>query len=81
MSYLGVNRYQNILWFNKEGFEDLMWWLFIIATVEISAGEDELIQEEKKYKHILDCYNVISDLLIKSQASGYMLEKLLGLVK
>ena len=37
LNYLGVNRYQDILWFNKEAFEDLMWWLFIIAAVEISV--------------------------------------------
>jgi hypothetical protein len=37
LGYLGVNRYQEVLWFNKEAFEDLLWWLFIIAAVEITC--------------------------------------------
>jgi glycosidase len=81
LSYLGVNRYQNVLWFNKEAFEDLLWWLFIIAAVEISAGQGKSNREEINPSLILDCYKVISDLLLKSQDSGYMLEKLLELVK
>ena len=76
LSYLGVNRYQDILWFNKEAFEDLMWWLFIIAAVEISIRQDEI---DRKY--ILYCYNEISLLLANAQASGYKLEKLLELLK
>ena len=36
LNYLGVNRYQDVLWFNKEAFEDLMWWLIYHRGVEIS---------------------------------------------
>jgi glycosidase len=76
LSYLGVNRYQDILWFNKEAFEDLMWWLFIIAAIEIAVRQDET-----DGKSILYCYNEISHLLANAQASGYKLEKLLELLK
>jgi hypothetical protein len=38
LGYLGVNRYQDVLWFNKEAFEDLLWWLYIIAAVETSVA-------------------------------------------
>ncbi len=81
LNYLGVNRYQDILWFNKEAYEDLLWWLYIIATIEISAALDESNQAGLIPGRIVDCYNLISDLLSKSQASGYKLEKLLELVK
>jgi glycosidase len=30
-SFIGENRYEDVLWFNKESFETLMWWLFLIA--------------------------------------------------
>jgi glycosidase len=37
--YLGINRHQGVLWFNKESFEDLLWWMFIVAAVDIVSGE------------------------------------------
>lgn len=81
LNYLGVNRYQDVLWFNKEAYEDLLWWLFIIATVEISSSQVMGGQAIEPSKIILHCYNEISNLLIQAQVSGYKLEKLLDLLK
>ncbi len=81
LNYLGVNRYQDMLWFNKEAFEDLMWWLFIIGAVEISSLPIDDQQSSVDGKYILRCYEEISALLINAQGSGYKLEKLLDLVK
>jgi hypothetical protein len=81
LGYLGVNRYQGVLWFNKEAFEDLMWWLYIIAAVESSGSEGSDQPAEDTGKSILLCYNTISNILINAQASGYKLEKLLDLLK
>src|SRR4030042_4488853 len=33
--FLQVNQYNNIWWFNKESFEEFLWWLMLIAAVEI----------------------------------------------
>src|SRR5262249_27984143 len=38
--FLQVNRYQNILWFNKEAFARLLWWLELLAAVEACADPD-----------------------------------------
>jgi hypothetical protein len=81
LGYLGVNRYQDVLWFNKEAFEDLMWWLYIIAAVESSASEHSDQPGDDTGKSILRCYNTISNILINAQASGYKVEKLLELLK
>jgi len=81
LSYLGVNRYQDILWFNKEAFEDFLWWLYIVAVVEITAPADQGAYTNDIGNSILVCYNEISKLLANAQASGYKLEKLLDLVK
>jgi hypothetical protein len=79
--YLGVNRYQDILWFNKESFEDLLWWLYIIAALEVSCQYLKADQTENISRVLLKCYNGISNLISTSEASGYKLEKLLDLVK
>jgi hypothetical protein len=81
LGYLGVNRYQDVLWFNKEAFEDLMWWLYIIAAVESSGAEGSDKPGEDSGTSILRCYNTISNILINAQASGYKIEKLLDLLK
>ena len=79
--YLGVNRYQDVLWVNKESFEDLLWWLFIIAAVEISSQHLQIDQYNEIGNKILHCYNEISTLIQYAGSSGYKLEKLLELVK
>jgi hypothetical protein len=38
--FLGVNRHQGILWFNREAFRSLVWWMFAVSVVEILTGED-----------------------------------------
>ncbi len=81
LNYLGVNRYQDVLWFNKEAFEDLMWWLFIIGAVEISCTTFADSLSDTNGKYLLDCYNEITDILTNAQSSGYKLEKLLILLK
>jgi hypothetical protein len=80
-SLLGVNRYQDVLWFTKEAFEDLLWWLYIIAAVEISSQYLQTEQNNTVGKKILQCYSEISNLIERANASGYRLEKLLDSVK
>jgi glycosidase len=79
--FLGVNRYQDILWFNRESFEDLLWWLFIIASVDISRQHLQDDRDDIVGKNILQCYKVITSLVDQAQASGYKLEELLDFIK
>jgi hypothetical protein len=74
-AFLGLNRYQGILWFNQESFEELVWWLLTLAAVEISAGRetgDQAVAEE-----IVAWYDVIRRLRRAQEASGYRVERLL----
>jgi len=79
--FLGVNRYQDTLWFNKEAFEDLMWWIYIISVVEISSQHFQMDQNNDVGKKILQCFNETTTLIEQAEASGYKLEKLLDLVR
>jgi len=76
-SYLGVNRYQDILWYNREAFDDLIWWLDVLAVVDclVSLPVDQIPKE------IIQRYDVIQKILKAAEGSGYQVEKLLAALK
>ncbi|MBN2149058.1 MAG: alpha-amylase [Anaerolineales bacterium] len=76
-NFLGVNRYQDVLWFNQEAFDELTWWLFTTATIELCSQEKE---PGTVAKEINDCYDIVRRLLRAAQESGYQLERLLEAV-
>jgi hypothetical protein len=80
-AYLGVNRYQDMLWFNKESYEDLLWWLFVIATVEVSSQYLETEPASAGSKIIQRLYDEIGNLIELAGISGYQVEKLLQLAQ
>jgi hypothetical protein len=69
--FLQVNRYQGVLWFNKEAFEQLLWWLWLVAVVEIGA-------DPKRAEEISACSSIVEQLRQAGEKSGYQVEKLLG---
>src|SRR4029079_13853284 len=38
--FLQVNRAQGVLWFNKEAFERLLWWMLFTAVLTITADPE-----------------------------------------
>jgi hypothetical protein len=81
--YIGVNRYGGIDWFNQESFEEVLWWLFLIAVLEIIATqpEDQLRAGQlpaSVLTHIRKCFSVVENLLSAQERSGYQLEKLIS---
>jgi len=76
--FLQINRYQDILWYNREAFDELLWWLNISSLVT-SARE---IQEPEEIIEAAEArYAIIKQLLAAQAASGYQVEKLLAAVK
>ncbi len=71
--YLGVNRYQGVLWYNKESFEDLLWWLLLRDTLELLATEEETAALEA----LAERYAFVERLLEAEAASDYQVAKLL----
>jgi hypothetical protein len=78
-SFLQVHRFQDVLWFNKEAFEEFTQWMFIISTINILS--DDSLQSEQIAQGILRCYRVIKALEKAKQKSGYQVDKLLEAVK
>jgi glycosidase len=69
--FIGVNRYQGVLWFNRERFEELLWWLLLAAAVPaLAGGEGD--------GPIASATGAVAQLTEAARASGYQLEKLLA---
>jgi hypothetical protein len=80
--YLNIHRYQDILWFNQEAFERLCWWAFVISIVQAHAALDGAEPESGALcKTLLACYRLAETLLSAAKASGFQVEKLLGIVE
>jgi glycosidase len=77
--FLRVNRYRDVLWFNREAFDQMLGWTLTVAVIETAAnplcGADEVAEE------IVGCYDIVQQLQQAEEASGYQVEKLLELVQ
>ncbi len=62
------------LWFNKEAFEELVWWSYALEVIQLRAVLDDPTDWFKKV--LLACAEVVKELLKAEEKSGYQLEKL-----
>lgn len=74
--FLNVNRYQSHLWFNKERFESLSWWLFAIAIIGI--GSDPKASTITMVEKLLVLQQVRQLLMEKMNKSEFRFDKLIG---
>jgi hypothetical protein len=73
--FLQVNRYQDILWFNKEAYEQLLSWLLKVGAINTLADVD--IDETQSVEQIANQYRIIRKLKKAESGSNYQLEKLI----
>ena len=71
--YIKLNRYQNVLWFNKEAFESLLWWVMCIAVIEMEADDLDITTLGQ-----LPLFIMIGKLIQAEQLSEYRIDKLLA---
>lgn len=76
-SYIGVNRYMDVLWFNQEAYDELIGWLFVTGVITITASHDIKQLDNGVTKNILGLYETVQRLLLAESESGYQVEKLL----
>jgi glycosidase len=77
--FLQVNRYQGVLWFNKESFEQLRWWMLLLGMVEAWAEEKRSVAEVMD--KVVTRFGVILQLQQAAEQSEYQVEKLLELLR
>ena len=76
---LHVNRYQDILWYNREAFDELAWWLSILPIIQTqgdkqtgAAGEAELV---------LNIHEIMDSINKLEKRSNYQVENFLELAQ
>lgn len=76
--FLRINRYQEILWFNKEAFDVLLSWLFFVAALGIVATTG--LESSQVPSHLVEIYKIIEKIKQAEVKCGYQVEKLMALV-
>jgi len=84
--FLGVNRYQDILWFNKEAFECWLWWVFAASVIELVSASlihdgDQIDRPEDVAAGIITRRDWIRRLQNAAVEAGYRVEGLLAAVR
>jgi hypothetical protein len=77
--FLLVNQCNDIWWFNKEAFEEMLWWLMMVAALTI--GSDSLRPVNAVVEELQRCYSTIQTWQQAEEKSEYQVEKLLELLK
>jgi glycosidase len=74
--FIGVNRYNEILWFNHESFEEFVKWISIIPVVKLS--EAKTIPASRVVETVLAVHEIAEQLLQAEKASDYRIDRLLN---
>ena len=74
--FLQINWHQDIWWFNKEAFEEMLWWLMMVAALEI--GSDPLRPINAVIEELERCYSMIQKWQQAEEKSEYQAGKLLS---
>lgn len=75
--FLGINRFQGILWYNAEAFNEFIWWLATLAYLQISSNTQ--LSVSQKTEQILAYDEVIRQLSAAGKNSGFQVSNLLEL--
>jgi glycosidase len=74
--FLKVNRYQDVLWYNKEAFDQLLGLLLLAAVIDVTSEPDKSPQAAAD--ELLEYYGMVKALHEAQARSDYRVEKLLA---
>lgn len=75
--FLRVNLWDNVLWFNKERFEELLGWIFIVSAVQTFKSSDQSITDAKKKAGAE--FKSLNSILRNAEQSKYQVDAFLGM--
>jgi hypothetical protein len=75
-TYLRVNRFEDVVWFNREAFGEFVWWLAWVSTIEVGLQRDaDLVS------YLVMIHQLVQQVKGVEAASGYQIDKLLAILK
>jgi glycosidase len=78
-SFLQVNRFEDILWYNRECFADFLWWMALVAL--ICCEMQPQFSRNDVAETLLGSYEILQSLIKADKVSDSQVEKLLdGLI-
>ncbi len=77
--FLQINRYKEILWFNKEAFESLLSWMLFTAVMGIVSEKEK--DKKKQTADSKNIYDMIGKLNHAAGQSQYQVEKFIELIR
>ncbi len=73
--FLGINRYNDILWFNQEAFEEFIWWMLVCALLQ-TAGSPQG-STAQLMENLVSSYQIAQKMLSALTLSEYQIAKLI----
>jgi len=77
--FLDINRYREVLWFSKEAYESMLWWMTASGLVRLVAEPETSLTEA--VEAIYAAYDIVQTLKEAEAGSEYQVEKLLDGLK
>lgn len=75
--FIKANTYKDVLWYNKESFDELLWWLNTSAVVCLSARGEADAHSPALDIEISTVFEIIQKIQKASAGSDFQIEKLL----
>jgi tetratricopeptide (TPR) repeat protein len=79
LAFLQVNRFEDILWYNREAFNDFLWWMNVIAVLNCEMKPS--CTRSDTAEALLGCNVLLQQLLKADQSSEFQLEKLIEAIR
>jgi hypothetical protein len=76
--YLNINRYKGVLWFNKEAFEEFLWWMSVIQAIE--SLSDESLSASERVETILNTREITHAIMEAENSSDFQVNRLLEIL-
>ncbi len=73
--FLGVNRFQEILWFSHEAFEELVWWMTTVSVLQVASNPKYTLTHF--LETLLGSHEIAEKLLAAEKGSEFKVSNLM----
>ncbi|MCB2203019.1 alpha-amylase [bacterium] len=77
--FLNINRFEDVLWFNQEAFESMMWWMMTIGLIHLVSDPEKSLTEA--FEQLFVAYELVQGILAAEAKSDFQVKKLLAALK